>query len=101
MPRPVSEDKKQDWETKICQQQESGLSINEWCRQNQVTKASFHYWREKLIPKKLQKSSFTELSIKNPDAISLQGRGIYIRMGNDCSANLRKQLLALFAEGIC
>jgi len=101
MPRPISEDKKQDWEIKVREQEESGLSINEWCRQNQITKASFHYWKEKLKPKKLQKKSFTELSFKKSDAISLQACGISIRISSECDRHLRKQLFALFAEAAC
>lgn len=101
MPRPISQDKKQEWETKIGEQQESGLSINEWCLQNQVTKASFHYWKEKLNPKKLQKNSFTELSFKKSNAISLQACGISMRISSECDPHLRKQLFALFAEAAC
>ena len=41
MPKPISAEKKIEWETKIRQQHESGLSINRWCRQNQVTLCSF------------------------------------------------------------
>lgn len=101
MSKPISEDKQLDWETKIREQQESGLSINEWCRNNQITKGSFHYWKEKLSPKALQKTSFTELSIKIPDAISLETSGITIRITSDCDPHLRKEIISLFAGGLC
>ena len=62
MPKPTSKEKRLDWETKICQQKQSGLSINQWCRKNQITKGSFHYWKDQLFSKpKLTRDSFIEL----------------------------------------
>ena len=101
MPIPTSEEKKLEWNNLIERQRQSGLSIDKWCLQNQIGPSSFQYWKNKLFPRQLQKSSFAELNMKRPDAISLQGRGIYVRMGSDCDLNLRKQLFALFAEGLC
>lgn len=101
MPIPTSEEKKLEWENLIEQQRQSGLSVDKWCLQNQIRPSTFQYWKDKLFPKQLQKSSFAELNMKRPDAISLQGRGVYVRLGQDCDLNLRKQLFALFAEGVC
>jgi hypothetical protein len=98
MPIQASPEKRLEWQELIQKQQVSGLSIQKWCSQNQIKFHQFCYWKEKLFPKQLQKSSFTELSMKRPDAISLQARGIYIRMGNDCDPHLRKQLFALFTS---
>ena len=77
------------------------LTTPKWCRQNQISPHNFRYWKDKLFPKSLQKSSFTELNMRRPDAVSLQARGIYIRVGSDCDLHLRKQLFALFAEVSC
>ena len=101
MPTPASEAKQLEWKNIIEQQRQSGLSVGKWCQQNQIRPHTFRYWKEKLFPKQLQKSSFTELSMKRADAISLQARGIYIRMGSDCDPLLRKQLFALFADLPC
>lgn len=102
MPKPSSEEKKLEWKNLIEQQRQSDLSIEKWCRQHQIQAHTFHYWKDKLLPKMpLQKSSFAELNIKRPDAISLQTRGLYVRMGSDCDPYLRKQLFALFAEAKC
>ena len=98
MPIPTSEAKKIEWKNLIEQQRQSGLSIEKWCLQNQIRPHIFHYWKDKLFSKLLEKSSFTELNMKRSDAISLQARGVYIRMGNDCDPNLRKQIFTLFAE---
>ena len=101
MSTPTSEEKKLEWKNLIEQQRQSGLSVDKWCRQFQIRPSTFQYWKDKLFPKQLQKSSFAELNIKRPDAISLQGRGVYVRMSADCDPNLRRRLFALFTEGLC
>jgi hypothetical protein len=101
MSSPASEEKKLEWKNLIEQQRQSGLSVEKWCLREQVRPYTFRYWKEKLFQKPLQKSSFAELNMKRPDAISLQARGLYVRLGPDCDPNLRKQLFALFAEVSC
>ena|ERR1700728_1464011 len=101
MPNPASEDKQLEWKNLIEKQGQSGLSVEKWCLQNQLSPHVFHYWKKKLFPKRLQKSSFTELNMRRPDEISLQVRGLYIRMGSDCDPRLRKQLFDLFAGLPC
>ena len=101
MPSPVSEEKKLEWKTRIEQQRQSNLSVEKWCSQNQIRPHTFRYWKGKLFLKPLQKISFTEVNMKRSDAISLQARGLYVRMGSDCDPYLRKQLFALFAEASC
>jgi hypothetical protein len=101
MPNPASEDKQLEWKNLVEEQSQSGLSIQKWCLQKQIRPSTFYYWKDKFFPKQLQKSSFTELNIKRPDAISLQVRGLCIRIGSDCDPHLRKQLFALFSEASC
>ena len=101
MPIPTSEEKKLEWKNLIDQQRQSGLSVDKWCLQNQIRPSTFQYWKDKLFSKQLQKSSFAELNMKRPEAISLQAAGLYVRMGSDCDPILRRQLFALFAEAAC
>lgn len=101
MPSPGSENNQTEWKHRIEQQRQSSLSIEKWCRQNQVRPHAFHYWKRRIFSKPLQRTSFEELHIKRPDAILLQACGIYIRIGSDCDLNLRKQIFALFAEASC
>lgn len=101
MPKPTSEEKQLEWKNLIEEQRKSGLSIEKWCFQNTIRPHAFYYWRDKFFPKQLQKSSFTELNMKRSDTISLQARGLYIRMGNDCDPHLRKQLFAMFSGISC
>lgn len=101
MPAPTSEEKKLEWKNRIEQQRQSGLTIEKWCLQNQIRSCTFHYWKDKLSSKPLQKSSFTEVNRKQPETIILQTRGIHIRMDGDANLQLRKQLFALFVEASC
>jgi hypothetical protein len=101
MPRPASEEKKLEWKNLIEQQDRSGLSIEKWCLQNQIRRSTFLYWKEKLFIKPLQKTSFSELNRKRADTISLQARGLHVRLSSDCDPHLRKQLFDLFMEASC
>ena len=92
MPIPASGEKRLEWKNIVEQQRRSGLSVKRWCLQNEIRPSAFQYWKERLFPKQLDKSSFTELNMKRPDSISLQAKGLYVRMGTDCDPNLRKQL---------
>ncbi len=84
MPKSISKEKKLDWTTKIRQQKESGLSINEWCRKNQITKGSFHYWKNHFQPDiSLTRSSFKELPVDQGTGISIEYQGVRILI-NKC-----------------
>lgn len=82
MPVPASEEKRLEWKNLIEQQRQSNFSVNKWCIQNQIRPHTFLYWKDKLFPKQLQKSNFTELNVKRPDAVSQQARGVCIHMGS-------------------
>jgi len=101
MPSRTSEAKQLEWKNLIEKQRQSGLSVDKWCLQNQIRPFAFQYWKDKLFPRQLKKSSFAELKVKRSDPISLQTQGIYIRIGSDCDPNLRKQLFALFGSLPC
>ena len=100
MPKQFSEDKKLEWKSLIEEQRQSGLSVRSWCQKQKLVPNTFHYWKERLFSKELRTTSFVELKVR-PDEISLQTRGLHIRVGGDCNPVLRKQLLALFVEAAC
>jgi hypothetical protein len=98
MPIAASEEKQLEWKNIIEQQRQSNLSVKKWCLQNQIRPSTFLYWKEKLSSKRLHKDSFTELNMKGADEISLQTRGLYVRMDADCDPHLRKLLFTIFVE---
>lgn len=101
MSRSLSANKKLKWKSLIEEQRQSGLSIKKWCERQNLMPNTFHYWKTRLFSKEIQTSSFVELKVKRPDEISLQTRGLYIRLGSDCDPVLRKQIFVLFTEATC
>jgi hypothetical protein len=97
MPQSLSQEKKLEWEEKIRQQSKSGLSIERWCRQNEIAAHMFHYWKGRLFPKpQLTRSCFTELTSHQSTGISIEYKDFRIQV-NKCfdPATLRNCLLAL------
>ena len=43
-----SEEKRAYWRSMLDRHQESGLSIRQFCREHQVSEASFHSWKRKI-----------------------------------------------------
>jgi hypothetical protein len=81
MPKPINPEKKLEWEEKIRQQRESGLSMDRWCRENQIPAHTFHYWRDRLFPKPpLTRACFKELPTKQENGIVLEYRGVCIHI---------------------
>jgi len=70
MPKPISVEKKIEWEARIHQQRESGLSIDRWCRQNQLTSCSFHYWKNRFQP-----TSANSLVLVLPNCLLIKAQG--------------------------
>lgn len=96
MPKPISTEKKLDWEAKIRRQQESGLPIDRWCRQNQITTCSFHYWKHRLFPKsKLTRSDFTELPANQGTGICIEYQGIRILVDKSFDPATLRSCLAI------
>ena len=77
MSQAFSEEKKQQWKEDILKQRESGLSIEKWCRTNNIAAHTFHYWQQKLFPKILDRSTFTEISDENV-TFNTRGAGITV-----------------------
>lgn len=57
----IPAEKKQLWQGRIRQQKESGLSIEKWCRDHQITSHAYRYWKERLYPKTPEHLCFKEL----------------------------------------
>lgn len=96
MPKSSSSEKKLEWEEKIRKQRESGLSIERWCRQNQIATHAFHYWKERIFPKPLpSRSSFDELSTTKETGITIEHRNLRIRLDKHFDASVLKQCLSV------
>ena len=102
MPIPSSPEKRLEWETRLRQQKESGLSIERWCRENQITSTAFHYWKDRLFPKpSITQSSFTELTEAKDAAITIEYRGFRIHVERTFDSIALKRCLSLLREVKC
>ena len=52
------------WEQQINERTKSGLSVSEWCKNNEVSKNKFHYWNHKISKKQNQDNemAFAEIT---------------------------------------
>ena len=79
----IISNKFRDWEQKIQQQEQSGLSISRWCQENQVPYNTFTYWKRRCVPKtaRLERKSFLELTENSSKSgIQLEYDGIRVNI---------------------
>jgi hypothetical protein len=99
MRKSIPEEKRIEWEDKFRKQRESGLSIDRWCRENQVSHPAFYYWKERLYPKPLlARPNFVELPPSQGTGISIECRGVTIRLDRKFDRSVLKQCLDLLAQ---
>ena len=61
MPRQRSWEKARYWREKISDQQQSGMSIKEFCHRHSISQPSFYAWKRKLKQRESQSSSELKL----------------------------------------
>jgi hypothetical protein len=102
MVESLSEERKQKWRDKFQKQKASGLSIKQWCRENQITTQAFYYWRVRLFPKQaLNRSQFTEITDSKDIGLSIEYKGIYIHLTKHFDSLTLKKCLAVLKEIKC
>ena len=52
------------WEQRIYERTKSGMSVSEWCKNNEISKGKYHYWNHKLSKKQKPDNeiSFAEIT---------------------------------------
>jgi hypothetical protein len=107
MPRPISEETRQEWKQLIEQwaattPKASALS---WCNKNNINYHSFLYWRERLHSRIMDRSSFQELDfVQEPQTqtgIVLECNQIHIRLEENFDANTLRKCLQILKEDVC
>ena len=66
----------EQWRKLIIECKNSGLNVQDWCAQNDITKHAYYYWLRKLreeacedlpaIPKKAKAVSFKKIEVETP-----------------------------------
>lgn len=99
MAAPLTEEQKQKWKDTIQTQKQSGLSIQKWCRENQVVVSRFYYWSRKLFSDKAMPhfSRFVELKDLKQCKLSLEYQDVHLQL----EATNLKQALRLLEKIAC
>ena len=50
----MDESKKQLWEERFEEQSNSEMTIDAWCSQNQISKHTFYYWKQRFRKEKME-----------------------------------------------
>jgi hypothetical protein len=101
MSKPLPEKKIQDWKKNIHKQQKSNLSIERWCRENNILPHNFHYWKRKLLSPALSRSSFTELVETKRTGLFFEYQGIRLYVDLAFDRTTLKQCLEVLRGLIC
>jgi hypothetical protein len=102
MARPFSEKKRKVWKERILLQQQSGISAERWCKENNLSPHTFSYWKRKLFSKDvLTHSSFKELKVEEGKAITIEYGNLRIHLDQQSDALTLKRFLQVLREITC
>jgi hypothetical protein len=92
-----------DWRTRISAQEQSGISVKQFCKQQGITEQSFYYWRKRLPTTTSMRFALVEAEPRRGTAehaamelVLTTGERLRISAGVD-AATLRQVLEALRA----
>ncbi len=70
-------EKCREWELIIEEWQNSGMSIVNYCRENEIAVATFHYWKKKISSEVTESDAFSEIKFTSD-----HGSGLWFEFGN-------------------
>ena len=98
----LSQEREDKWKALIRLQEESGLSMDKWCHQNQIAPHKLYYWKRKLLPQpSLSKSSFKELANEIHGSVVIEYRGVLVRLDKHFDPLIFKGCLSMLLEVTC
>lgn len=73
------------WRERVANQIQSGLSITNWCRQNNISTHTFYYWRGKFFPKtSISRIDFKEIPAQQKDISQSKKTGVSLQYQEFC-----------------
>jgi hypothetical protein len=97
MGKSLSPEQKQTWIEKIQRQQKSGLTIEKWCTENEISSHVFHYWKKRLFPCVIDRNSFSELTDQKACLLNINYQDVHVHI----KAPSLKQCLSVLKELKC
>ena len=99
-----TEKREEYWRERVAAYERSGLSVKQFCEQQQITEQSFYVWRKRLRNRQPMRFALVETGVTRPQAAAEPGlelvlpTGERLRIGASVDpATLRKVLEALRA----
>ena len=95
--------KSRDWERKIQEQRQSGLSVTRWCHSNQISYHTFLYWKRRFQRlQSIERKTFIEIQDTSPKSrIHLECNGIRIYVDKDFDAPTLAKCLQMLKAAVC
>jgi len=67
------------WEQRINERAKSGMSVSEWCKNNEISKSKFHYWNHKISKKQktdneIEFAEITSILLNAEEPISVSAK---------------------------
>ena len=84
----ADEHRRQEWQAIIAKWQQSEKNMKTLCRENNIVYRTFFYWKNQLLPKKiepLQKTSFVEIIDSSPveSGVTLEYQNVTLKLSKD------------------
>lgn len=90
---------REEWKVLIKAQQESRLSIRQWCQEKGISSSAFYYWKKKLsIQKPLTRSSFTEIIEQQQKAVVIEYQDMRIILERGFDPEVLKSCLEMLRK---
>jgi len=96
MKKPVSSEKRLQWQENFRKQRESFLPIDRWCRENHITVSQYYDWHSRLKPPLLPLTveSFDELKEEANQSLTLECLRVLIHLKHDFDAGIFKRCIS-------
>jgi transposase-like protein len=90
------------WEQHIARQKASGLTIQRWCQENDISPHQFYYWKSKRqLSAEVTRASFTELRDESKSTLFFECKGVRLYIDPSCDLCFLKRCLQALREILC
>lgn len=97
----VNQEKKHLWEQRLQECQQSAKSAMKWCREQNISYATFCYWKSKLRPPVQEEVIFEELKEPSSTAIELRWGEAHLYLTEDFDMGTLEKCLTVLRRVQC